>query len=213
MSSLPIRDQKNDHLLTPENSVLIIIDYQKVQVNSIASMDRQLLVNNIAALAKMAKVYNIPVILSTVNVKTGLNTETIPQLKRELDGVPSYDRTTINSWEDKEFLEAVKATGRKKLIMTALWTEACLSFPALDALKEGYEVYPVVDAVGGTSLEAHNAALSRMEKAGAQLTSVPQLFCELQRDWSRHDTSKDFMKLFISAGGTAGIQFGYDISE
>ena len=98
MSSLPIRDQKNDHLLTPENAALIIIDYQPVQVNSIASMDRQLLINNISGVAKMAKVYNLPIVLSTVNVKTGFNKETIPQLKRELEGVPSYDRTTINSW-------------------------------------------------------------------------------------------------------------------
>ncbi|OXA75873.1 Nicotinamidase-related amidase [Flavobacterium aquidurense] len=210
MSSLPIRDQKNDHLLTPENAALIIIDYQPVQVNSIASMDRQILINNISGVAKMAKVYDLPIVLSTVNVKTGFNKETIPQLKRELDGVPSYDRTTINSWEDKEFLEAVKATGKKKLIMTALWTEACLTFPALDALKEGYEVYIVADAVGGTSLEAHNAALRRMEQAGAILVSVPQLFCELQRDWSRSETAQEFMQLFIKTGGTAGIQFSYD---
>lgn len=158
----------------------------------------------------MAKVYNLPIVLSTVNVKTGFNKETIPQLKRELEGVPSYDRTTINSWEDKEFLEAVKATGKKKLIMTALWTEACLSFPALDALREGYEVYLVVDAVGGTSLEAHNAALRRMEQAGAILVSAPQLFCELQRDWGRSETAQEFMQLFIKTGGTAGIQFSYD---
>lgn len=213
MSSLPIRDQKKDHLLTPENSALIIIDYQKVQVNSIASMDRQTLVNNITALARMAKLYKLPIILSTVNVETGFNTETIPQLKKELDGVPSYDRTTINSWEDKEFLEAVKATGKRKLIMTALWTEACLSFPALDALKEGYEVYPVVDAVGGTSLAAHDSALRRMEQAGAQPVSVAQLFCELQRDWGRNETAQEFMQLFVKAGGTAGIQFGYDSAE
>lgn len=213
MSSLPIRDQKKDHLLTPDNSALIIIDYQKVQVNSIASMDRQLLVNNISALARMAKVYSLPIILSTVNVETGLNTETIPQLRKELDGVPSYDRTTINSWEDKQFVEAVKATGRKKLIMTALWTEACLSFPALDALGEGYEVYPVVDAVGGTSLVAHDAALRRMEQAGAQPVSLVQLFCEMQRDWSRSETAQEFMNLFVKAGGTAGIQFGYDMAE
>lgn len=210
MSSLPIRDQKNDHLLTPENAALIIIDYQPVQVNSIASMDRQILINNISGVAKMAKVYNLPIVLSTVNVKTGFNKETIPQLKRELEGIPSYDRTTINSWEDKEFLEAVKATGKKKLIMTALWTEACLTFPALDALKEGYEVYIVADAVGGTSLEAHNAALRRMEQAGAILVSVPQLFCELQRDWSRSETAQEFMQLFIKTGGMAGIQFSYD---
>lgn len=210
MSSLPIRDQKSDHLLTPENAALIIIDYQPVQVNSIASMDRQILINNISGVAKMAKVYNLPIVLSTVNVQTGFNKETIPQLKRELEGVPSYDRTTINSWEDKEFLQAVKATGKKKLIMTALWTEACLTFPALDALKEGYEVYIVADAVGGTSVEAHNAALRRMEQAGAIMVSVPQLFCELQRDWSRAETAQEFMQLFIKTGGTAGIQFSYD---
>ena len=140
MASLPIRDQKNDHLLTPENSALIVIDYQPVQVNSIASMDRQLLLNNIAGVAQAAKLYELPIVLSTVNVETGFNKETVPQLKKHLQGVKSYDRTTINSWEDKEFVEAVKETGRKKLIMTALWTEACLTFPVLDALKEGYEV-------------------------------------------------------------------------
>lgn len=213
MSSLPIRDQKSDHLLTPENSALIIIDYQPVQVNSIASMDRQLLINNIVGVAKMAKVYNLPIVLSTVNVQTGFNKETVPQLRRELQGVTSYDRTSINSWEDREFVEAVKATGRRKLIFTALWTEACLSFPALDALREGYEVYPVVDAVGGTSVAAHKAALRRMEQAGAQLVSVAQLFCELQRDWARSETVPDFMRLFMETGGTAGIQFSYDRSE
>jgi nicotinamidase-related amidase len=213
MSSLPIRDQKNDHLLTPENSALIVIDYQPVQVNSIASMDRQLLVNNIVGVAKAAKVYDLPIVLSTVNVQTGFNKETIPQLKKVLKDVPSYDRTTINSWEDKEFLDAVKATGKKKLIMTALWTEACLTFPVLDALKDGYEVYIVVDAVGGTSVAAHDAAIRRMEQAGAVSISVTQLFCELQRDWARAETSQDFMKLFMETGGTAGIQFSYDAAE
>lgn len=213
MSSLPIRNQVEDHLLTPENAALIVIDYQPVQVNSIASMDRQLLVNNIVGVAKASKVYNIPTVLSTVNVQTGFNKETIPQLKSVLKDLPSYDRTTINSWEDKEFVDAVKATGRKKLIMTALWTEACLTFPVLDALKEGYEVYIVVDAVGGTSLAAHDAAIRRMEQAGAISISVAQLFCELQRDWNRSDTAQDFMKLFVETGGTAGIQFSYDAAE
>jgi nicotinamidase-related amidase len=213
MASLPIRDQKKDHLLTPENATLIIIDYQPVQVNSIASMDRQLLLNNIAGTASAAKLFKVPIVLSTVNVKTGFNKETVPQLKKHLNGVASYDRTSINAWEDKEFVEAVKATGRKKLIFTALWTEACLSFPVLDALKEGYEVYMVVDAVGGTSKEAHDAAIRRMEQAGAIAISVAQLFCELQRDWSRADTAKEFMNLFIQTGGTAGIQFSYDSGE
>ncbi|MGV0752875.1 hydrolase [Empedobacter brevis] len=213
MASLPIRDQKNDHLLTPENSALIVIDYQPVQVNSIASMDRQLLLNNISGVAQAAKLYELPIVLSTVNVETGFNKETVPQLKTHLHDVKSYDRTTINSWEDKEFVEAVKETGRKKLIMTALWTEACLTFPVLDALKEGYEVYIVVDAVGGTSKEAHDAAIRRMEQAGAISISVAQLFCELQRDWKRAETSQGFMELFINTGGTAGIQFSYDKTE
>lgn len=210
MSSLPIRDKKSDHLLTADNAVLIIIDYQPPQINSIASMDRQLLINNISGTIKAAKLYGMPIVLSTVNVKTGLNHETIPQIKRHLDGIPSIDRTSINSWEDKEFNEAVKGTGRKKLIIAALWTEACLSFPALDALKEGYEVYMVTDAVGGTSKEAHDIAIRRLENAGAISISTVQLFCELQRDWSRAETVKGFLELFIETGGTAGIQFGFD---
>ena len=210
MASEPIRAPRTDALLTPQNAAFVIIDYQPVQVNSIASMDRQLLVNNIVGAAKAAVAYGLPIVHSTVNVKTGLNKPPIPQLRKVLDAYPTYDRTTINSWEDVEFRTAVEATGRKKLVMTALWTEACLTFPALDALREGYEVYVVVDAVGGTSLAAHEAALRRIEQAGGQLISVPQLFCELQRDWQRQDTVPAFMKLFIETGGTAGIQFSYD---
>jgi nicotinamidase-related amidase len=135
MTSEARRDPKSDHLLTPENSAFIIIDYQPVQVNSIASMDRQLLVNNIVGAAKAAVAYRLPIVHSTVNVKTGINKPPIPQLREVLGGYPTYDRTTINSWEDVEFRQAVENTGRKKLIMTALWTEACLTFPALDALR------------------------------------------------------------------------------
>lgn len=213
MASEPIRDPAKDHLLTPKNAAFIIIDYQPVQVNSIASMDRQLLINNIVGASKAAVAYNLPIVHSTVNVKTGLNKPPIPQLRKVLDKFPTYDRTTINSWEDVEFRKAVEATGRRKLIMTALWTEACLTFPALDALKEGYEVYVVVDAVGGTSIAAHEAALRRIEQAGGKMISVPQLFCELQRDWQRKETVPVFMNLFIETGGTAGIQFSYDKTE
>jgi nicotinamidase-related amidase len=210
MSSEPIRDPVKDHLLTPQNAAFIVIDYQPVQVNSIASMDRQLLVNNIVGASKAAVAYQLPIIHSTVNVKTGLNKPPISQLREVLVDYPTYDRTSINSWEDVEFQEAVKATGRKKLIMTALWTEACLTFPALDALNEGYEVYVVVDAVGGTSVAAHEAALRRIEQAGAKMISVAQLFCELQRDWARQETVPAFINLFVETGGTAGIQFSYD---
>jgi nicotinamidase-related amidase len=210
MTSEAIRDPRQDHLLTPQNSTLIIIDYQPVQVNSIASMDRQLLVNHIVGTAKAAVAYRLPIVHSTVNVKTGLNKPPIGQLRKVLGDYPTYDRTTINSWEDVEFRKAVEATGRKKLIMTALWTEACLTFPALDALREGYEVYVVADAVGGTSVTAHEMALRRIEQAGGTVISVAQLFCELQRDWQRKETVPAFIDLFIETGGTAGIQFGYD---
>ncbi|MGW5646107.1 hydrolase, partial [Saccharopolyspora sp. NPDC003762] len=167
MTSEQIRDPETDALLTPQNAAVVIIDYQPVQVNSINSMDRQLLVNNIVGLAKIARTYGLPTVHSTVNVATGLNKPPIPQLRKVLDDLPTYDRTSINAWEDREFVDAVKATGRKKLVMAALWTEACLTFPTLDALREGYEVYPVVDAVGGTSTASHDAALQRVEQAGA----------------------------------------------
>jgi len=210
MASEPIRDPVKDQLLTPQNAAFIIIDYQPVQVNSIASMDRQLLINQIVGASKAAVAYGLPIVHSIVNVKTGLNKPPIAQLRKVLDTYPTYDRTTINSWEDVEFRKAVEATGRKKLIMTALWTEACLTFPALDALKEGYEVYVVADAVGGTSVTAHEMALRRIEQAGGKMISVAQLFCELQRDWKRTETVPAFINLFIETGGTAGIQFAYD---
>jgi nicotinamidase-related amidase len=200
MSSLTIRDQANDHLLTPQNAAVLIIDFQPIQVYSINSMNRPELVRNISIVAQLAVSYNMPLVLSTVNVKTGINSETIPQLRQVLKDVPSYDRTTINAWEDKEFNEAVKNTGRKKLIITALWTEVCLAFPALDALKEGYDVYAVVDAIGGTSLIAHETALKRIEQAGAKLVSVAQLACELQRDWNRHDTVNNMVKALTEVG-------------
>ena len=213
MTSEPIRDPVKDRLLSPKNSAFVIIDYQPVQVNSIASMDRQLLINNIVGASRAARVYDLPIIHSTVNVKTGLNKPPIPQVRKALEGIPTIDRTTINSWEDVEFRKAVEQAGRKKLIMTALWTEACLTFPAIDALAEGYEVYVVADAVGGTSVEAHQAALRRIEQAGGKMISVVQLFCELQRDWQRKETVPQFMDLFIQTGGTAGIQFSYDKAE
>lgn len=201
MTSLPIRNQVEDHLLTPKNSALLIIDYQPIQVSSIASMDRRELVTNIVAVAKTAKLYELPIVLSTVNVKTLGNKPTIHQLTDVLEGIEAIDRTTINAWEDQEFLAAVKATSRKKLIMTTLWTEACLTYPTLDALKEGYEVYPVVDAVGGTSVEAHRSALERVVQAGAKPTSFAQLICELQRDWARKETAGQFAELLFAVEG------------
>jgi nicotinamidase-related amidase len=186
-----------DPLLTPKNSALIVIDYQPVQVRSIASMDRHLLVDNIVRVAKTARAFGVPVVLSTVNVKAGINEPTIGPLREVLTGIEPLDRTTINAWEDREFLAAVQATGRKKLILAALWTEACLTFPALDALRDGYEVYPVVDAVGGTSVEAHRAAIDRVVQAGARPVSWVQIVCELQRDWNRQETVGPFKEILF----------------
>ncbi|MCT2974782.1 hydrolase [Propionibacterium freudenreichii] len=200
MTSATRRDPVSDELLTPENSAFVLIDYQPTQVDSINSMDRAKLIDNIAVTMKIIQTYKVPVVLSTVNVANGRNKDTIPQLKELLPGVPSYDRTAINAWEDADFKKAVEATGRKKLIIAALWTEACLTFPTLDAIREGYEVYPVVDAVGGTSVEAHQTALRRVEQAGAQLISIAQLACELQRDWNRTDTAGGFVEDLIEAG-------------
>ena len=201
MASETIRDAQTDHLLTPENSALIIIDYQPIQVSSIRSISREEMVFNIVSTAKAAVNYNLPIIHSTVNVQTGRNKPPIQELQDVLGHLPTYDRTSINSWEDTEFKQAVKATGRKKLIMTALWTEACLTFPALDAIAEGFEVYVPVDAVGGTSVAAHEAALRRVEQAGAKLISRVQLYCELQRDWAREATVPGFMDVFESFDG------------
>jgi nicotinamidase-related amidase len=202
MSSEPIRDPKSDHLLTSENSAFIIIDYQPIQVSSIRSMGHEELIFNIVATAKAAVNYNLPIVHSTVNVRTGRNKPPIPEIQDVLGHLPTYDRTSINSWEDVEFKRAVEAMGRRKLIMTALWTEACLAFPALDALGEGYEVYVVADAVGGTSTIAHEAALRRIEQAGGKLISKTQLYCELQRDWARAETLPGFMHVFENWDGS-----------
>lgn len=201
MSSIkPVRDGVSDELLTPENAALVIIDFQPTQINSINSITREKLIKNIVLVAKIAKAYGLPIILSTVNVSTGRNQDTIDRLKEELNGIHSYDRTSINAWEDGEFYEGVKSLNRKKLIICALWTEACLTFPTIDAINEGYDVYPVVDAIGGTSKLAHETALRRVEQVGAQLITIPQLLCELQRDWDREETLEEFISLMFETG-------------
>jgi nicotinamidase-related amidase len=201
VTSQPIRDQVEDHLLTPKNSALLIIDYQPVQVGSVASMDRRALVENITSVAKTAKLFALPVVLSTVNVKTGINAPMIHQVTDVFTGIEQIDRTTVNAWEDTQFVAAVKSLGRKKLVVAALWTEVCLCFPVLDALREGYDAYPVVDAVGGTSVEAHRAGIERMVAAGAQPTSWVQLICELQRDWARTETTREFAEILFTTEG------------
>ena len=205
MSSEPMRDPVTDPLLTPQNSALIVIDYQPNQVQAVTSIDHDLLSRNIVSVARLAKAYQLPVVLSTVGVEANGAAPTLPELRDILSDSVELDRTSINAWEDVQFREAVEATGRKKLIMTALWTEVCLTFPTLDALRAGYEVFPVVDAVGGTSPEAHRVGLERIVQAGAQPISWVSLACELQRDWARTRTVADVVDIVLTSRLLKGI--------
>ncbi len=198
MAGAPIRDPLADHLLTPENAALVVIDYQPSQFAAVRSIDPDLLLENIASTVKTAKAFGVPIVHSTVNVASGRQEPTVPELAELLEDNPPIDRTTLNSWEDADFLAAVRATGRRKLILCALWTEICMVFPALDAMREGYDVYSVVDAIGGTSEEAHRAGLERVVQAGGQPISWVALACELQRDWAREETVADIVEIVLT---------------
>jgi nicotinamidase-related amidase len=198
MASLPVRDPVGDHLLTPQNSALVLIDYQPPQFSAVNSIDRDLLLENIISTVRTANAFGIPIVHSTINVATGRSESTVPRLAELLQDDPPIDRTSTNAWEDADFLAAVRATGRRKLIVCALWTEICMAFPALDALREGYDVYPVVDAIGGTSDEAHRAGLERVVQAGAQPVTWVALAVELQRDWAREKTVDDVIQIVLT---------------
>jgi len=198
MTSAARRDPRADHLITPENSALIVIDYQPTQVAAVRSMDQSLLVKNVVSTAKLAKAFGLPIVHSTINVASGREKPTVPELAEVLKGNAPIDRTIINSWEDVDFVAAVRSTGRRKLIFCALWTEVCMAFPSLDALREGFEVYPVVDAIGGTSVEAHRAGLERVTLAGGQPVSWVSLACELQRDWARLETVPQVIQIVLT---------------
>src|SRR6266481_7589005 len=193
-----MRDPVADHLITPENAALVLIYYQPSQLAGVRSMDRDLLVKNAVSTVRTIKTFGVPVVHSTINVATGRGQPTLPELAALLTDDKPLDRTTTNSWEDIEFVQAVHATGRRKLIICALWTEICMAFAALDALREGYEVYPVVDAIGGTSPEAHRAGLERVVQAGGQPVSWVSFASELQRDWARSETVAAVVEIVLT---------------
>lgn len=180
--------QATKRLMEPQDCVLILIDHQAQMLFGVGSHPRTQIVNNVAGLAKAAKAFNVPTILTTVARKT-FSGPLFPELSEVFPEIEPIDRTSMNSWEDANFVKAVKATGRKKLIMAALWTEVCLAFPALSALDEGYEVYAVGDASGGVSLEAHELAIYRMFQAGVHPVTWEQVMYEWQRDWARVETA------------------------
>lgn len=174
-----------DWLLTPDNAVITFIDYQPDQYAGVGSMPVDELLVNVTTLGRLVSAYELPVVLSTVGKKMRGMKGTNEELHAALNHAPEIDRNTLNSWEDPDFRAAVEKTGRRKLIVAGLWTEICVAFPVLDALHEGYEVYVVEDAIGGVSKTAHDAAMRRMEQAGARPITVIGLAGELQRDWSR----------------------------
>ncbi|HXB82671.1 MAG TPA: hydrolase [Candidatus Acidoferrum sp.] len=198
MANAPVRDPLGDHLITPRNAAMVLIDYQPAQFATIRSMSPDLLLKNIVSTVQTAKTFGLPIVHSTVNVASGQVGPTVPELAALLDDYPPIDRTTVNSWEDVDFVAAVRATGRRKLILCALWTEVCMAFAALDALREGYEVYPVVDAIAGTSIEAHRAGLERVVQAGGQPISWVSFACELQRDWNRVATVPAVVQIVLT---------------
>lgn len=183
----PIRDPQNDRLLTPENCVVVFIDYQPSQFSTITSSSAEEILLNAEAVARLARLYEIPTVVTTVAVDMGVNKPTVPELMEALGDVTEIDRTGVNSWEDPDFRAAVEATGRRKVVLCGLWTEVCLAFPTIDMLAEGYEVFPVADAVGGISRVAHDRAFDRMIAAGAQPVTAISLGCELMRNWARED--------------------------
>ncbi|WP_149360157.1 hydrolase [Lolliginicoccus suaedae] len=183
----PRRDPATDQLLAPENCVVVLIDYQPGQYSTITSSTREEIDLNVIALCKLATAYGVPVIVSTVGVDMGRNEGTSPAILAELPGVTEIDRTGVNAWEDADFRAAIEATGRRKVVIAGLWTEVCLTFPTLDMLAEGYDVYPVADAVGGISPVAHDRAFDRMIAAGARPVTAISFGCELMRNWARPD--------------------------
>jgi nicotinamidase-related amidase len=198
MTSAQIRDQLGDHLITPQNAALVVIDYQPSQFGTVRSMDPEKLLKNVVSTVKAARAFGLPIVHSTVNVASGQQQPTVPELAELLEDSPPIDRTSVNSWEDADFVAAVHATGRRKLIFCALWTEVCMAFAALDALREGYDVYPVVDSIGGTSVEAHRAGIERVVQAGGEPIGWVSLACELQRDWNRLETVPQVVEIVLT---------------
>jgi nicotinamidase-related amidase len=195
-------------LLTPENSTIIFIDHQPQMTFGVANIDRQLLINNTVGLAKAAKIFNVPTILTTVETKS-FSGYMWPQLLELFPDQTPIERTSMNSWEDAKFVAEVERIGRKKLVMAALWTEVCLAFPAIQAMEAGYEVYAVVDASGGTSQVAHDAAIQRIVQAGAVPVTWQQVLLEYQRDWARKETYNAVIELVKEHSGAYGVGVEY----
>ena len=195
-------------LLTPDAATLVLVDYQPQMAFAVKNIDGQTLINNAVGLAKTAKVFGIPTILTTVAEKS-FSGPTWSQLTDALPGVQSYDRTSMNCWEDKAVRAAIEKIGRKTVIFGGLWTTACINFPTIQMLEEGYSIYVVADACGDVSTAAHEHSVSRMVQAGAVPMTWLQVLLELQRDWARQETYDAVVKIAIEHSGAYGIGLQY----
>ncbi|MET9975585.1 hydrolase [Streptomyces microflavus] len=198
-----------DALLTPEESVLVLIDHQPFQFANLNSHEPTMVVNNVVGLAKAAKAFGVPTVLTTVlEERGGLLIQGIQDVFPEQKPI---DRTFINTWQDERVVDAVKATGRKKLILAGLWTEICLAMPAIQAAGEGFEVYAVTDASGGVSAEAHDMAVRRMVRAGVVPITWMAVLGEWQRDWAREETVQAAAEVQAQHGGATGVAFAWEM--
>lgn len=196
-------------LLTPAESVLVLIDHQPFQFANLHSHEPTMIVNNVVALAKAAKAFGVPTVLTTVLEDRG--GKLIKALQDVYPDQKPIDRSFINTWEDARVVDAVKKTGRKKLIIAALWSEICLAMPAIQAAGEGYEVYAVTDASGGVSAEAHEMAVRRMIMAGVVPITWLAVASEWQRDWARQDSAKALGEVLVDHGGASGTSFAWEL--
>ena len=195
-------------LLTPDNCVLILIDHQPFQFAGLRSHDTQTIINNVVGLAKSAKVFGVPTLLSTVVEEHG--GYLIKPLQDLFPEQKPINRTYINAWEDERVVDWVRKTGKKKIVMAALWTEICLAMPAIQAIGEGYDVYVVTDASGGVSVEAHEMAIHRMIMAGVVPITWMVLSAELQRDWARTATVPVYAEMLVEHSGVVGTSFKWE---
>jgi nicotinamidase-related amidase len=192
-------------LLRPEDSVLVLIDHQPYQLANLNSHEPQMVVNNSAALAKTAKAFGVPTILTSVIAERG--GLLFPQITEVFPEQEVIDRTLINTWQDSKVVDAVKATGRKQLIIAGLWTEVCVAMPAIQAVGEGWDTTVVTDASGGVSVEAHEVAIKRMVSAGVNMMTWMAVAAEWQRDWARLDTAVKLTEVLKSHAGGSGIAY------
>jgi nicotinamidase-related amidase len=208
MNNQPYSKAGLEALLTPDNCALILIDHQPFQVAGLRSHDPASMVNNVVGLAKAAKAFGVPTLLTTVLEARG--GYLLKPLQDVFPDQKPIDRTFINAWEDPRVVAWVEQTGRKKLVMAALWTEICLAMPAIQALGEGYEVYIVTDASGGVSVEAHEMAIQRMVQAGAVPITWMVLGAELQRDWARTATADAVAQMLVEHAGVVGTSLTWE---